>query len=187
MKIFLKIIAIAVITFIFIVHPVVKQNLPLSAKEVESAKKQNYILQVALPFKARITFQNGTSTLGKMTNIDAVSKKITLDQKQYHIAEIKAVTFAEESKLWLIHSGRITIRGDETSSNQPIILTEPLGNIIMKDANRGVVDINVTSIQPSECERIKQVAEAKTYVVDRMVFDSSISKATVIATPYSEQ
>jgi hypothetical protein len=191
MKIFLKLIAIAIITTTLITFPVGKQDVSLTATDVksQSVKQQNQILKIALPFQARIIFKDTTSTKGKITNIDGNSKQMTLNKKDnYAITEIKTVTFEEKSEFKLIHSGVIRFRGSgsQSSSDNQERWIEPINHLKILNADDGLAQINLISVKPSKWRGIRQVAAHSSYVVDEIVFDDSASQVTITAIPHSE-
>ena len=189
LKVPLKFIAIAFFYTGLSFYPVTTmQGNSLPTISLKSVKQQNNKIKVALPFDAEVFLKNETSLSGRLINVDSSQETITLslsgESREVEVRDIEKVKFAREFKL--IHSGRIVIRGNQSSSNIVEIWSESLANFRIINPQNGLAEITLNSVSKNKLRGILSVAKKSSYVVDEIIFDTSTQKITIKATPYSE-
>ena len=189
MKVLLKIIAIAFLSTGLNFYSGMMRGNELPNILVNSVKQQNKTIPIALPFKAKVFLNNGNSLSGGLTNVDSTQQKITLalsgQSKDVAVADINKVEF--EGKYRAIHSGKIVVRGNNSSNpcgNQKT-WTESLANFKIVNPQDGQAEITLNSVNKFQLKGIRSVIENNSYVVDEIMFDPSAQNITIKATACS--
>ena len=190
MKVFFKILAIALFTTGLSFYPTILRENSLPTILVKSVKQQDKTIKIALPFSATVFRNNENSLSGRLTNVDSTQEKITLAlsglSKDYSVTKIKKIEFAGELKL--IHSGKIVVRGNysSNSSNNQETWTESLADFKITNPKDGHAEITLNSVSKLKLKGILGVAKNSSYIVDEIIIDASAQKITIKVTPYSE-
>lgn len=191
MKVLFKIMAIALFTTGLSFYPTILRGNSLPTISVKSVKQQDKTIPIVLPFKAEVLLNNTTSSLsGRLINVDSTQQKITLalsgQSKDYSVTEIEKIEF--KGKLKLIHSGKIVVRGNNSSnfSNNQETWTESLADFKITNPEDGQAEITLNSVSKLKLKGIRAVAKNNSYVVDEIIIDASGQKITIKVTPYSE-
>lgn len=143
------------------------------------------LIPVSLPEKVTVHPKQGSTMSGvRLLEINAQTQQIKLQQgsntESKSIASIESLEFSGRA---IIKGGKIVVRGGVSGGSKcgnSENWTLPLNDVQVRDSSKA--QVNLTSIPPGRQREIRQINDAKTYIVDEIKF-ATPGSVTLKTTP----